>query len=231
MRGQVVRAVKGDRQTYRPVISQLCDGSDPVRLAQALCAHCGSKRLYAADLDALTGGAAQVEVLRAILQAMPELEFWVDAGWPDAAAAGALRDKLGVHGQRVVPVFGSESLRSREELVRCFVPTGNAVLSLDRRDGNKLDPAGCWELPDLWPKRVIAMTLERVGAGTGPDLSTLAELRALSPGTLFIGAGGVRNAADCEIARAAGASAWLVASALHDGRIPPVYRSGAADRT
>ena len=36
-------------------------------LVRALCAHCASNRLYAADLDALTGGAAQIDVLRVTL--------------------------------------------------------------------------------------------------------------------------------------------------------------------
>jgi phosphoribosylformimino-5-aminoimidazole carboxamide ribotide isomerase len=36
-----------------------------------------------------------------------------------------------------------------------------------------------------------------------------------------IGAGGVRNAEDLRAAEAAGAAAWLVASALHDLALPP----------
>ena len=96
------------------------------------------------------------------------------------------------------------------------------MLSLDRRDGQRLDPAGCWDRPALWPARVIVMTLERVGADAGPDLDTLRELQARAPEVSLIGAGGIRDGADLERARAAGAAAWLVASALHDGRLPPV---------
>jgi phosphoribosylformimino-5-aminoimidazole carboxamide ribotide isomerase len=184
--------------------------------------------LYAADLDALTGGSAQAEVLRRILQAMPELEFWVDAGFADAAAAQQLRERIGPEAERVVTIFASESLRSREELSRCFAEREadreRGVLSLDRRDGQRLDAAGCWELPQLWPSRVIVMTLERVGADAGPDLATLREVQARSPGTKLVGAGGIRHAADLDAARDAGAYAWLVASALHDGRLPPVRR-------
>jgi len=222
MRGQVVRAVRGDRQSYRPIVSSLCPGSDPVEMARVLCRHCDSNRLYAADLDALTGGSAQAEVLRAILQALPELEFWVDAGFADAAAAQALRARIGPDAKRVLPVFASESLRSRDELQRCFADPDAAVLSLDRRDGQRLDPAGCWDLPQFWPRRVIVMTLERVGADAGPDLATLREVQARSPGTQLVGAGGIRHAADLAQADAAGAHAWLVASALHDGRLAPV---------
>jgi len=90
------------------------------------------------------------------------------------------------------------------------------------RDGQRLDEAGCWESPSLWPERVIVMTLERVGADSGPDLDTLREVQARSSATRLIGAGGIRHAADLALAGAAGAHAWLVASALHDGRLPPV---------
>ena len=222
MQGQVVRAVRGDRQSYRPIESRLCAGSDPVAMARVLCEHCATRQLYVADLDALTGRPVQVPVLRALLQAMPGLELWLDAGFADRAAADALQRELAMDGSAPwVPVFGSESLASREELGRCFAGQPDAgVLSLDRRDGRKMDLAGCWDAPALWPARVIVMTLERVGAGAGPDLQTLAEVRSKSPGTFLVGAGGIRNAAGLEAAPAPGAGAWLVASALHDGGLP-----------
>ena len=230
MQGQVVRAVRGNRQAYQPIVSALCASSDPLTVAKILCEHCATRHLYVADLDALLGGPAQVAVLRSLLQALPELELWLDAGFASAAAAEALRAELGAVAERVVPVFGSESLASRVELERCFggaVSAANEmarqpVLSLDRRDGQRLDAAGCWEAPALWPKRVIVMTLERVGSDAGPDLETLVSVRLRSPSTFIVGAGGIRDPGDLARAHAAGAGAWLVASALHDGRLPRV---------
>lgn len=222
--GHAVRAVRGDRASYKPVVSTLCEGSDPVTVARAMCAHCDSTRLYAADLDALTGGEPQVDVLRRVLQAMPTLEFWVDAGFRDVAAAQRLRERIGPGAERIVTIFASESLPSREALAACCADRDASVLSLDRRDGRRLDAAGCWEAPELWPHRVIVMTLERVGADAGPDLATLREVQAKSPATQLVGAGGIRHADDLAAAAAAGAHAWLVASALHDGRLPPLRR-------
>ncbi|MCW5658384.1 MAG: nickel transporter [Burkholderiaceae bacterium] len=221
MQGQVVRAVRGDRQSYRPIVSRLCAGSDPVEVAQALCRHSASNRLYVADLDALTGGAAQADALRSLLQALPGLELWLDAGFADAAAAAALRGRFGAAARRVVPVFASESLRSLGALQEAFAPPARGVLSLDRRGGQRLDAAGCWDHPELWPARVIVMTLERVGADAGPDLDTLRAVRARAPQAEMVGAGGIRHAEDLRRAREAGAYAWLVASALHDGKLPP----------
>ncbi len=227
LHGQVVRALRGDRQSYRPIVSPLCASSEPLSVARILCQHCASARLYVADLDALQGGVSQIATLQALLGAEPRLELWLDAGFADAGAAAEVLSALAPHAARVVPVFGSESLRSREALAACFGVAGmpNAVLSLDRRDGRRLDAAGCWDSPELWPPRVIVMTLERVGADAGPDLDTLAEVRRKAPGATLIGAGGIRHPADLAEAGAAGADAWLVASALHDLRLPPVPTS------
>ena len=63
------------------------------------------------------------------------------------------------------------------------------------------------------------MTLDRVGSAEGPDLASLAAVRAIAPRAALIGAGGVRDLADLRAAAAAGATGWLLASALHDGRI------------
>lgn len=224
LQGQVVRAVRGDRKAYRPIVSALCASSDPVTVARILCDHCAARQLYVADLDALQGGAVQLAVLADLLQALPEVELWLDAGLADAAAGEALRGRLAPHASRIVLVYGSESLRSREALERCFARDSGAALSLDRRDGQRLDPAGCWEAVELWPERLIVMTLERVGSGAGPDLETLQEVRRLAPGAMVIGAGGIRSEDDLARASTAGADAWLVASALHDLQLPRVRR-------
>ena len=237
MQGQVVRAVRGNRHAYQPIVSKLCASSDPLTVAKILCEHCATRQLYVADLDALLGQPAQAALLRTLLQALPELELWLDAGFAGAAAADALRADLGTAAERVVPVFGSESLVSRSELERCFARPGrrvrpdlaantdastDAVLSLDRRDGQRLDAAGCWEASQWWPQRVIVMTLERVGANAGPDLDTLRGVQLKSPATFIVGAGGIRDERDLAQAADAGAGAWLVASALHDARLPRV---------
>ena len=222
LKGQVVRGVRGDRHAYRPIESALCASSDPVTVARILVDHCAAQQLYVADLDALMGGSPQHDVLARLLQALPGAELWLDAGFADADAAASLRAQLAPHSERIVPVFASESLRSRAALQDCRGRFGaaGAVLSLDRRDGQRLDPAGCWDAASLWPQRVIVMTLERVGSGAGPDLATMSELHRLAPGTTLVGAGGVRSSEDLERAHAAGANAWLVASALHDLQLP-----------
>ncbi len=226
LHGQVVRAVRGNRQTYAPIASRLCQGSDPVTVATALLKHCGARTLYVADLDAVMGQPAQRGVLRTLAQALPDTELWLDAGFADQQAADALLSTMGDHGTptgapdalaRLVPVYGSESLKVAAP---CEPGAENAILSLDMLQQQRLGHPALWTDPSRWPSRVIAMTLGRVGAQEGPDLHTLAELQALRPGAHLIGAGGLRGPHDLKVVQAAGAQAWLVASALHDGLLP-----------
>lgn len=221
MGGHVVGAVRGDRSTYRPIQSALCSGSEPLVVARALLNCTGSNILYIADLDALTGGEPQVAIMAALLAALPSTSIWIDGGFRDAASSTVLLRALGADGERVSPVFGSESLASLEAARIALSDPAGAILSLDRCGDQILDEAGCWRDSSLWPERLIVMTLERVGAFNGPELDVLASIRTRAPRTMLVGAGGIRDAADLQAAATAGADAWLVASALHNRKLGP----------
>lgn len=216
-----MRAVRGERSTYRAIRSPLCESSEPVPVARRLTDYARSNILYIADLDAITGGEAQDRVLAALLDELPHLHLWIDGGFPDLAALRRLRRELGARAGRITPVFASESLTSPDAARDCLADTGGSILSLDRRGDTVMDRARCWDNASIWPARVIVMTLDRVGAFAGPDLHTLGEVARRAPGTTLIGAGGIRDADDLDRAAAAGAHAWLIASALHDLRISP----------
>ena len=64
--GVAVHAVRGERQSYRPVRSGLVEGADPVDVARALRDRLGLRELYVADLDAIAGGEGHDETLRAL---------------------------------------------------------------------------------------------------------------------------------------------------------------------
>ena len=226
LRGEVVRGVRGERKAYRPIVSRLVAGSAPCDIARALRAIAPPPPgrepvLYVADLDAIQGGATQVPVLQALLRAQPDLCLWLDAGFAGPGAVRALRSLLGASAERIRPVYGSESLATAAALDE-LAQDPLAILSLDSRLEQPLDPSGCWRRPQAWPRTVIVMTLDRVGAGSGPDLDAFARLRAMAPARDWIGAGGVRHAADLDAAADAGAAGWLVASALHDGTLHAV---------
>ncbi|MBQ0930674.1 HisA/HisF-related TIM barrel protein [Ideonella alba] len=229
--GQVVHARRGERGRYAPIESALCPGADPLALAQALVDLTGTRTLYLADLDGVLDGRPQAALLRRLVQAWPQLRWWIDAGWQRREDAWRLRDALGSAGDAVVPVYGTESLADRAAL-EALQDDPRAVLSLDRRASRPMDPAGLWDCPQLWLPTTIVMTLERVGSGAGPDLQTLPALRRQAPQvTCWVGSGGVRHPADLAAGAAAGADAWLVASALHTGGWPAGRVSGKEQAT
>jgi uncharacterized protein related to proFAR isomerase len=223
LHGQVVQARRGERQSYRPIVSPLVEGSRPYEVAHALLARCTRPApaselapLYVAELDAIQGRDVDLAALRSLLE-LP-VTLWLDAGFAGPAAARALFESLGPAASRVRPVYGSESLADAAALAE-LATDPRAILSLDSRQARPLDPAGAWQKPALWPRTMVVMTLDRVGSGEGPDLETFARLRAMAPDREWVGGGGVRNDADLAAAAQAGAAGWLVASALHAGSL------------
>ncbi|TCT04717.1 HisA/HisF-related TIM barrel protein [Aquabacter spiritensis] len=214
--GQVVHARRGARHLYRPVVSRLADGADPAALVAALLALAPFRTLYIADLDAIAGRPGHGAAIADLRLRFPGLAVWVDAGESDPVALARRR----AAGQGT-PVVGSESLVGWAAL--SALSGSDFVLSLDRGADGPLGPEEVHEDPALWPERVIAMTLARVGSGAGPDLDHLAALADRAPGSRIFAAGGVRGRDDLTVLAQAGLAGVLVASALHDGTL------GAAD--
>lgn len=215
LRGEVVHARGGNRAAYRPLASALGGGSDPFAVVHALLALHPFRTLYVADLDAIERRGDNRAIVRALRRDFPQLELWVDAGCAGAADAVAARID-----DRVRPVVGSETLASVDALREAVRAVPELVLSLDFRGDALLGPATLLADPGLWPERVIAMTLARVGADAGPDLERLQRLRALAPACRLYAAGGVRGPADLEDLAAQGTAGVLLATALHAGRLP-----------
>lgn len=214
--GQVVHARGGARETYRPIRSILADSSVPLQLVAGLLSLYPFADLYVADLDAIAGRGDHDELLERLRRAFPDLRLWVDKGLSSEAGC---RDWLS-RGLGDL-VIGSES-QSDPALVGRLLReegSGRIVLSLDFQGESFLGPPALLEEARLWPERVIAMTLARVGGARGPDLERLRDLKARAPDRRVYAAGGVRDARDLHALADARISGALIASALHDGRI------------
>lgn len=214
--GQVVHARRGDRAQYRPIETPLSRSADPVAVAEGLMALHAFSRLYIADLDAIAGTGDNQGDVAAIQRAFPALELWTDRGVGTAAAVQAWR------GRHLGPaVLGSESAADLATLLDLIDAGGaDAILSLDYRGEAIQGPRAILECPARWPRRVVAMTLARVGSGEGPDLLRLAAIKALAgPNRAVYAAGGVRDAGDLDALVTQGIAGALVATSLHDGRI------------
>ncbi len=213
MGGVVVRARMGDRASYQPLESPLSRTSDPVAVVNGLLSVYPFSTLYAADLDAIQANGENIPTLRRIRAEFPALQMWVDNGGADPAALEAL-----IGADLGAPVIGSESQRN-SALIAQHRGSRRIILSLDFRGDAFQGPGQILAEPALWPRRIIVMTLARVGSAAGPDLARFAAIRSIAGGREIYAAGGVRDTTDLLALKAAGASGALIATALHERRI------------
>ena len=212
--GAVVHARQGNRADYRPIASPFGSQDDAVAIARGLLAATGSPVLYVADLDAIAGTGNHFELVRGLADALPTATLWIDAGFSDVAEC-AFWLPLGA-----TLVIGSESLAAVDAWQDIHGAFGESVvLSLDFDASGRKGPAPLFDDPGLWPLRVVAMSLARVGAESGPDLDRLKSIVETAGGRAVYAAGGVRDASDLARIASVKAQGAILATALHSQAI------------
>ena len=128
-------------------------------------------------------------------------------------------------------VVGLESLAGPQSLAEVVGIVGQslAIFSLDLKAGQPLAAEGWGTMAadeiaalavDCGIERMIVLDLAQVGSGQGVGTMELCRRLAARFGALeLIAGGGVRGPADLDLLAAAGCTAALVATALHEGRI------------
>ncbi|HMJ49745.1 MAG TPA: HisA/HisF-related TIM barrel protein [Burkholderiales bacterium] len=216
MHGQVVHAIGGERNQYRPIESELCAGSDALDIIDALLDLYPFNLIYIADIDAIQKNGSNIAVMEKLHGHFPRLELWVDSGISDISGYTAWQElKIG-HA-----VIGSESLPDAA-LLSAVCKSDCApylLLSLDFKGERFCGERHLLNHAELWPEHVIIMTLTRVGCLQGPDLNQFGAIRRHTPHKKLYAAGGVRDIDDLDRLARAGADGALLASALHQRRI------------
>lgn len=225
--GAAVRAVGGRRSEYRPLTgSRLTPSCDPATVAAALRRCVGHSGMYLADLDALAGRTPAFGLYTGLAAAGHEL--MIDAGVRSAAEA------LAVAGAGAAAVVaGLETVPSPAALAGILAALGpqRLVFSVDLRAGQPLGDRVAWGTDpsaiagtacEVGVRRILLLDLARVGTGAGVGTEPLLrQLRSdAGPGTEILVGGGVADRGDLDRLAAAGADGALVATALHDGRLP-----------
>jgi phosphoribosylformimino-5-aminoimidazole carboxamide ribotide isomerase len=210
--GLVVRAHMGQRDQYRPIETPLSPTSDPVDVVRGLLSVFPFRTLYVADLDAIERTGDSGSILMRLKATFPQLDLWIDNGCAQARAARVWLDG------GLALVLGSEA-QTDASLVKALKNDPRVILSLDFRGDAFIGPASLLATPDIWPRRVIVMTLARVGSDMGPDVPRLRSIQRTAGNRLLFAAGGVRDAGDLRTLKEGGIAGALVASSLHDGRL------------
>jgi phosphoribosylformimino-5-aminoimidazole carboxamide ribotide isomerase len=230
MGGQVVRGVAGQRESYRPIVSQIAADARPATVARALVERFGFDTAYVADLDAIMQGRPDVQSWTQIAGA--GLKLWIDAGIGNSDAAWRFVNSIAETEIEVQLVVGLETLESEADLFSIgemfnYTPP---IFSLDMKDGSPLTRNPQWS--GLSPLELVLLAksvgvqdfivLDLADVGTSGGTRTLELCRQIMNTTQtqrLIAGGGVRGLADLRAIAEAGCDGALVASALHDGRL------------
>ncbi len=226
--GRAVAALAGNRDHYQPVRSILHASSNPLELARAFRETLDLRTLYLADLDSIAGSGSAVPLYENLISI--GLHLMVDAGLRNLRSAGRLLD---LDPASSTIVAGLETLDGPHALAEILAKIGPArtILSLDLVSGRPRTPTpGAWKSDDPisiareaiehGARRLLLLDLARVGTGRGlGTLSLLPRILAEHPEVQVSAGGGIAGIEDVLKLKDSGASAALVASAFHDGRI------------
>ena len=222
--GHVVHAHKGMRDNYQPVQSRLTTGSDLHEIINAFLSLYPFEIIYIADLDAIQGHAGNRSLIKSLPGYFPGICFWVDAG----ATPGHDLPYHGVKGFQ--SILGSENRLSFKDTSRLLTSQPEPVLSLDFSDYGLIGDQKLLQNPEQWPRRIIAMTIHRVGSSSGPDFEKIQTVLDLAPSKQVFAAGGIRDEQDIENLNQCGVAGILIATALHDLTITYDIISSKADK-
>lgn len=212
--GLVVRGIKGDRENYRPIgeTSLAVKSSAPLDVIRAM----RPKETYVADLDRIMGRGDHFKVVKE-MSALTRV--MLDAGVSSAADVETAKRSAST------VILGTET--APMSLIREYGGRG-VVLSLDMKNGMTMAADAALRVPplqalerlnDVELDAVILLDIGRVGAMGGVDLGLVESAVSASKHDIIVG-GGVRSVEDLDAVEKAGASGAVVASSIHDGRIP-----------
>jgi phosphoribosylformimino-5-aminoimidazole carboxamide ribotide isomerase len=210
---QVVRAKMGERHLYAPIKTPLAAASAPRDVIAGFLSLHPFRTIYIADLDAIEGRETHRGMIRDLQTEFPHLDVWIDPGVKSVPDARAWLTFDKVH-----LVVGSETWQDADQLTQ-LRGDPRVILSLDFRGAIFQGRPALLNNENLWPRRLIVMTLARVGSDAGPDLERLKTIIERAKPSAVYAAGGLRGKDDLGLLRETGAAGVLVASALHDGRL------------
>ena len=227
--GVAVRAVSGDRKNYKQLDNLAFKPNDLCRIIEVLLKLSRSNILYIANLNGVAGDDSYDCILYKVMREFGEVEIWIDNGFRDLEDFNRFRagffawcEKNGCNAcpwEKLVPVFGTESIADNLSYKKIFSTLDKAILSIDKKNNVILGLVTMDIMLDLLPKRVILMNLDKVGTNSGPDLNWLNSMIQRNLKVEFFGAGGLRGREDYEIVARYKAAGWLVGSALFNSML------------
>ena len=199
-KGKVVRAVQGDRASYKPIDLVTTYSSNPITFIKALIIKYKPSTIYLADLDLLDGNGNNIDIIYKVANMFRNKIFWVDVGAKKVK-------KLNI--KNITPILCSESC---EDIRLINYVYKDHIHSYDYKD-RSLGTRYFKKLESSHKKKVIFMNISDVGNKKGPDFRYLRGMLRVSDKEYYVG-GGVNSILDIHKLSKMNISGVIVSSLL-----------------
>ena len=199
-KGKVVRAVQGDRASYKPIDLVTTYSSNPITFIKALIIKYKPSTIYLADLDLLDGNGNNIDIIYKVANMFRNKIFWVDVGAKKVK-------KLNI--KNITPILCSESC---EDIRLINYVYKDHIHSYDYKD-RSLGTQYFKKLESSYKKKVIFMNISDVGNKKGPDFRYLRGMLRVSDKEYYVG-GGVNSILDIHKLSKMNISGVIVSSLL-----------------
>ena len=181
-KGKVVKAVQGNRTTYKPIDLMTSHSSNPITFIKTLIITYKPSTIYIADLDLIDGDGNNIDIICKIAHMYRNKIFWVDIG--------AKKIKK-LNKRNITPILCSESC---EDIKLINYVYKDYIHSYDYRNGF-LGTQYFKKLNSSYKKKIIFMNISDVGNKKGPDFRYLRAMFKYSDTEYYVG-GGVKSILD-----------------------------------
>ena len=224
LNSEVVHAVKGEREKYKPLKSVVVKSSEPVEIVKEIQKKTSLNDVYIADLDAILRRKPNFSLLRNILN-IPQIKVMIDPG------IVSLENVLEYSKYELDSlILGLETIKNLKVISDCLeiIGSNKTIVSIDmyketiqtnvKEIKNQNPVKIIKKIEDLGAKLIILLDLYKVGQKLGGISPLYLEIKSLFNGQVLVG-GGIRNFEDIELYIQNGFSGVLIGTALHDGTI------------
>ena len=216
----VVHAQGGNRQNYQPIhkSSVLCNSSKPIEVIDAI----NPKEVYIADLNILQGIGEHDTNFNDIRAVSQKVRTMLDPGissLSDVGAALSLASSviLGTETASLDTISHAASEFPGRVNVSIDIKNGRILTRDPNMPNDPIEVIGMLNNMDI--RDIIILDMDRVGTSSGVDAQFLSTIAASSNHDVLLG-GGVKDMSDIESLKDIGLKGALVATALHNGKIP-----------
>jgi len=227
LNSKTVHAIKGERDKYKSLETNLTNSSRPLDLISAIQKIYSLNEYYIADLDSIIKNKPNIKLINQVLK-KENINLMFDPGIKNLDDLELFLSNIKI--DRLI--FGIETIKSLDIISRGIEMIGrdNLIVSIDLYKGKiiseipeikHMNPIQIVkELNEFDVKNIILLDLFRVGQKLGGIPNLYLNIKKIFIGDILVG-GGIKNYNDIKKFYENQFSGVLVGTAIYDGTIKP----------